>query len=154
LRFRDRERAELPVDHLLKTERTQTIVKRPFDPIHLLLRNAEPSTPALISTALEYLPAILADLLHWLSQHSTPGCALTPFRYGSVACVISVTRSASSAMMPWPPRPVMTTCCVGLTPARHPEADWTDVLPRASPWQSVADSQNADAYRGREHCPS
>src|SRR6476660_54022 len=113
LRFRDRCRTEPAFDHLLKTERTQAIVERLFDPIHLLLGNHHLPAPALVSAALEHLPAVLAGLVNRPSQNSTPGCALMPFRNGCFTCFISVTRSASSINISLAPRPVMTTCCLG-----------------------------------------
>jgi hypothetical protein len=62
LRFRDRCRAEPTGDYLLKTERTEAIVERLFDPIHLLLGNADLRTPTAVLTAGEDLIAAFAHL--------------------------------------------------------------------------------------------
>src|SRR6476660_7116577 len=113
LRFRDRCGTEPAFDHMLKTNRAETIMERLFDPIHLLLGNHHLPAPALVSAALEHLPAVLAGLVNRPSQNSTPGCALMPFRNGCFTCFISVTRSASSINISLAPRPVMTTCCLG-----------------------------------------
>jgi hypothetical protein len=62
LRFRDRARAEPTVDHLLKAERTQTIVERLLDPIHLLLGDPHLRTPTAVLTAGKDLTAASAHL--------------------------------------------------------------------------------------------
>jgi hypothetical protein len=62
LRFPDRDRAEPAFDHLLKTERTQAIVERLFDPIHLLLGDPNLRTPTAVLTAGKDLIAASAHL--------------------------------------------------------------------------------------------
>ena len=72
-------RFELARDNHLQTERAEAILKTSGNPVHLLFGNADFSTPALISTTLERLAAVLTGLVNRSLQNSTPGCAFTPF---------------------------------------------------------------------------
>lgn len=59
----DGDRVECPSADQLQAGRTEAILKTSGNPVHLLFSNSQPTAPALVSTTLECLAAVLTGLV-------------------------------------------------------------------------------------------